>query len=310
MTAIGGLRASRETKDYHFSVLAVTTGPSDNPRNFEYAGGFLEGSYKDKHAETLWNWKAQLNWKPHENLLVYAGVTQGQKAGSFNQAGPEIFANNGSAIPYKAERLISYETGFKSSLLDHRLRFNSSVYYYDYHNYQAAQWTGISSIIINANAHFYGIEGELVGAVTPDIDVSFNGAYQKNTVKHVPVAGGFRNVSTTFAPKWTASGLVRYTYPQPIAGGKVAAQASGRYQSMVWQNLNNFDANRLRGYFTADARLGWTSPGDKYEIAVFGQNIFNKRYETVGFDESYVTGGSITSPGRPRWIGVNARVNL
>lgn len=311
VTAIGGLRASREKKDYDFKVLAVTTvaGASD-PRNFEYAGGFLEGSYQASNAKTLWNWKAQLNWKPVDDLLIYAGVTQGAKAGSYNQAGPEIFANGGSAIPYKPERLISYEAGFKSSLLDRRLRFNGSTYYYDYHNYQAAQWTGISSIIINADARFYGFEAELAGSVTPDIDVSLNGAYQHNVVKNVPVAGGFRDVSTTFAPKWTTSGLIRYTYPVTVAGGRIAVQASGNYQSMVWQNLNNFDANRLRGYFTADARLGWTSEGERYQIAVFAKNIFNKRYETVGFDESYVTGGSITSPGRPRWIGVNGRVNF
>ena len=310
LTAIGGLRASREKKAYDLSVLAVTTGPTDDPRDFEYAGGFLEGSYSGKSSETLWNWKAQLNWKPLDNLLVYAGVTQGQKAGSFNQAGAEIFANNGAGVPYKAERLVSYETGFKSSLLDRRLRFNASTYYYDYHNYQAAQWTGISSIIINADARFYGFEAEIAGSVTPDIDISLNGAYQKNTVNDVPVGGGFRDVSTTFAPEWTASGLFRYTHPQVIVGGKVAVQVAGRYQSMVWQNLNNFDANRLRGYFTADARLGWTSQDDKYQIAVFAKNIFDKRYETVGFDESYVTGGSITSPGRPRWVGVNGRVGF
>lgn len=310
LTAIAGLRASREKKAYDFSILAVTTGPADDPRDFDYAGGFLEGAYHAKTSETLWNWKAQLNWKPQDDLLVYAGVTQGQKAGSFNQAGSELFANDGAAIPYKPERLISYETGFKSSLLDRRLRVNASAYYYDYRNYQAAQWTGISSIIINADARFYGFEGEVGGSVTRDVDVSFNGAYQKNTVKDVPVAGGLRDVSTTFAPRWTGSGLIRYTYPQAVAGGRVAVQVAGRYQSMVWQNLNNFTANRLRGYATADARLGWIAPGDRYEFALFAKNIFDKRYETVGFDEAYVTGGSITSPGRPRWIGVNGRVNF
>lgn len=310
LTAIGGLRASREQKDYDFSILAVTTGPADDPRNFDYAGGFLEGSYKAKNGETLWNWKAQLNWKPEKGLLLYAGVTQGQKAGSYNQAGAEIFANGGSAIPYKPERLVSYEIGFKSALFDRRLRVNASSYYYDYHDYQAAQWTGISSIIINADARFYGVEGEIAGAVTRDLEISLNGGYQHNTVEQVPVAGGLRDVSTTFAPEWTASGIVRYTYPAAIAGGKVAAQVAGRYQSMVWQNLNNFDANRLDGYFTADARLGWTSRDERYQLALFARNIFDKRYETVGFDESYVTGGSITSPGRPRWVGVNARVAL
>jgi iron complex outermembrane receptor protein len=253
----------------------------------------------------LWNWKAQLNWKPSRDLLVYAGVTQGAKAGSFNSGDPSLFANNGAGIPYKPERLISYEVGFKSSILDSRLRFNASAYYYDYHNYQAAQWTGLANVIINADARMYGAEAELAGALAPNLDISFNVGWQHNKVMHVPIGAGFADRETAFAPEWTFSGLARYTYPSDVFGGKLAIQGSGSYQSAVWHNLNNFDANRLPGYFLADARISWTSADDRYTLAVFGKNVFDKRYETVGFDESYVTGANLSSPGRPHWFGVN-----
>ena len=306
LTAIAGLRASREQKDYDFSVLYVpTTATTKDPRNWYFAGGFPLGSYQAKNSETLWNWKAQLNWKPLRDLLVYAGVTQGAKAGSFNSGDPSLFANNNTAIPYKPERLISYEAGFKSSILDRRLRFNASTYYYDYHNYQAAQWTGLANVIINADAFMYGAEAEIAGSPTPDLDISFNVGWQHNKVKNVPVGAGFADRETTYAPEWTLSGLARYTYPSDVFRGKLAIQGGGSYQSAVWHNLNNFDADRLPGYFLADARISWTSADDRYTLAVFSKNVFNKRYDTVGFDEALVAGANLTSPGRPRWFGVN-----
>lgn len=306
LTAIVGLRASREQKDYDFSVLFVpTTAATSDPRAWDFAGGIPSGSYLAKNSETLWNWKAQLNWTPSRDLLLYAGVTQGAKAGSYNAGDPSLFANNGAAIPYKPERLVSYEAGFKSSLMDRRLRFNASAYYYDYHNYQAARWTGLSSVIVNADARMYGAEAELAGALTSDLDISFNVGWQKNKVKHVPVGSGFADRETTFAPEWTLSGLARYTYPGDVFGGKLSVQGSGSYQSAVWQSLNNFDADRMPSYFLADARISWTSDDKRYTVAVFGKNIFNKRYDAVGFDEAFLAGANLNSPGRPRWIGGN-----
>lgn len=311
LTLIGGLRAGRERKDYDFEVLFVpTTAAASDPRAWDYAGGISSGSFSAKNSKTLWNWKAQLNWKPMDDLLLYAGVTQGAKAGSYNSGDPSLFANNGADIPYKPERLVSYEAGFKSSLFDRRLRFNASAYYYDYHNYQAARWTGLSSVIINADAYFYGAEAELIGSVTPDLDLSVNVGWQKNKVKDVPVGAGFADRETTFAPEWTASGLLRYTIPVEIAGGKIAVQGSASYQSAVWQNLNNFDANRLKGHLLVDARISWTSLDDKFTLAAFAKNIFDKRYDTIGFDESLLTGANLNSPGKPQWFGVNARVNF
>ena len=185
-----------------------------------------------------------------------------------------------------------------------------SAYYYDYHNYQAAKWTGLSDLIVNANGHFYGAEAELAGNLTSDLETSLNVGWQKNKLKNVPTGDGIADVSTTYSPEWTISGLFRYTIPTEIVGGYVSLQGSGTYQSFVYQNLNNFAANTLPGWVTFDARIAWTSDDKRFQVAAFAKNLFDKRYDVIGFDESFLNGSNLQAQGKPRTFGVNARVKF
>lgn len=311
-TLIGGLRASREKKKYDFKVLFVFPNDNGDPFNWNYEPaidfpGFSQGLYTAKSAETLWSWKAQVNYKPTVDTLLYLGVTQGAKAGSFNAGAPPLAPAD---IPYKPEKLISYETGIKTTLFDRRLRINASAFYYDYHNYQAARWLDFSSLIINADAYVYGSEAEIAGSLTNNLEASVNIGFQKNKVKNVPVAGEIRDVEMTFAPEWTISGLLRYTIPGQFAGGSIAAQLDASYQSKVWHNLNNFDANSLKSWEIVNARIDWTSAGNNLKLSAFVRNLFDKNYDTLGFDLSQICGCNLSAQGKPRWIGVQARYSF
>ena len=306
---IGGLRWTREKKRYDFEVLFVTPTDNGNPYSWDYSPaisfpGFSQGLYADSHGETLWSWKAGVNWKPVQDVLVYASVTQGAKAGSYNAGGPPLPA---SEIPYKPERLISYEVGLKSTLFGGKVRFNTAGYYYDYHNYQAARWLGFSSLITNANARIYGGEAELAASLTDNLEASFNIGAQHNTVKNVLVGGVRRNVQTTFTPKLTLAGTIRYTVPSLVAGGKVGLQASANYQSRVWHNLNNFDANSLAPYGVVNARIDWTSEDKKWLVAFSVKNLTDNVYDNIGFDLSQVCGCNLQAQGKPRWFNVSVR---
>jgi iron complex outermembrane recepter protein len=312
LTAIGGVRASREVKDYRFEVLFVTPTDGLNPYDWDFeptaqVPGFYQDPYYAHSTETLWNWKAQLNWSANRDILLYAGVTQGAKAGSFNAGGPPLPENE---IPYKPERLVSYEAGIKSEFFGRRLRINAAAFYYDYHNYQAARWLGSSGLIVNADAYIYGGELELTASPTNNLELSFNAGYQQNKVKDVPVAGGLRDVHTTFAPKWTLSGYVRYTVPTEIAGGKLALQASSNYQSSIYHNISNFDAHKYPGWAIVNALVEWVDPSEKFHVSVFGNNLFNKHYDTIGFDLSQISGSTMTAQGKPRWIGARVRYDF
>lgn len=309
LTAIGGLRWSREKKDYDYEVLFVFPNNAGNPRGWDYAPsiafpGFSQALYTAYDSQSLWSWKAQLNWKPSDDVLVYAGVTQGAKAASYNAGGPPLAAAN---IPYKAEKLISYEAGFKSSLLDRRLRFNASAFYYDYSSYQAARWLGFSSLIINADAYIYGAEAELTASLAEGLEGSFNIGVQRNQVNDVPVAGTIRDVHTTFAPELTLAGTLRYTVPAKVADGSLAFQADGNYQSRVWQNLNNFNANKLSAFAIFNARVDWTNASDSLTLSFFVKNIANRYYDVIGFDLSQICGCNLQAQGKPRWIGGSAQ---
>ncbi|THF93615.1 MAG: TonB-dependent receptor [Sulfitobacter sp. SK025] len=312
LTAIGGLRWTREKKDYDFEVLFVYPNDDGDPYGWDYSPaidfpGFSQGLYSNKSTETLWSWKAQLNWEPTPDLLIYGGVTQGAKAGSYNAGGPPLVDD---AIPYKPEKLISYEVGFKSTLFDGSARFNAAAFYYDYKNYQAARWLGFSSLISNADATIYGGEAELTASVFDNLETSFNVGVQDNKVKDVLVGGELRDVETTFTPKLTLSGTIRYTVPADVAGGALALQASGNYQSKVWHNLTNFDANQLDAYGILNARVDWTSNDDHLNLSFSVRNLTNKVYDNIGFDLSQVCGCNLQAQGKPRWFEFGVRYSL
>jgi len=79
------------------------------------------------------SWRAGLNYTAIPGTLLYANVSQGYKAGSFPTIN-SIFA--AQLAPARQERLIAYEAGFKSRLLDDKLQLDGAFFYYDYKDKQ------------------------------------------------------------------------------------------------------------------------------------------------------------------------------
>jgi iron complex outermembrane receptor protein len=73
---------------------------------------------------------AQYQFNP--DLMVFASATRGFQGGGWN--GLAFTANTFN--DFKPETVWSYETGFRSETSDHRLRFNTTLFYEDVHNYQ------------------------------------------------------------------------------------------------------------------------------------------------------------------------------
>ena len=88
-----------------------------------------------------------------DDLLLYAGINRGVKAGSFNAPllGAYLGAGGDAALPYDEEILTAYEGGFKATL-GSRTRLNGAVFYYNYADYQAFLFVGVGGVVINADA--------------------------------------------------------------------------------------------------------------------------------------------------------------
>ena len=317
LTAILGARLIREEKDYLFSQSLYFTQDS---RKIHQGTPVLVGpvigpngpqAYTDKMGKTLWAGKAQLEYRPVDDLLLYAGVSRGVKAGSFNAqlAGGLPVAT--SAIPYKAETLISYEGGFKYTFPDRKTRFNANAFYYDYSDYQAFLFTGVSGVVINADARTYGVEAEFYTSPLPGLDLSLAGSWFDSKVKDVPLRVGgpiSRDVKPNYAPEKQVTGIARYQWD--AFGGKLAIGGDFQYSSSYYYNLRNFDADKFGAYFVLNTGISWRTIDRTWEFRFDVKNVTDKRVGVQGFDLAVFCGCNEVSYKPPRLFQLGARYNF
>jgi iron complex outermembrane recepter protein len=298
LTLIAGLRGTREEKDFSYvSDFLINGTLIANTRD-----------YARSTRDTLWSGKLQLDWKPDDDLLLYAGVNRGVKAGSFNAPLAGNPAITDAQLAYEPEALYAYEVGMKSELFDHRARVNTAVYYYDYRNYQASLFLGLAQRILNAKASVRGAEVSVVTSPIQGLDLQLGAAYVDTNVDNVDVNGVVRDRHAAFAPEWSGSGSVRYSWP--IATVSAFAQVDATYSSSFYYSLNNFTSSQIDDYVLTNAQVGVQSQDERWTVTAFVKNLADERYDVVGFDLSTAGGYSERAYGAPRWYGASVRYNF
>lgn len=315
LTFTAGVRGIREKKKFDYSnaffannddaVIEDNQAPLGAPfSNFFYPG------FKDRNSRTLWAAKAQLSYKPTSDLLIYGGYSRGVKAGGYNAklndfTPPTLPAD----IPYGPEKLDAYEGGFKATLFGGTSHLNGAVYYYHYDGYQAFVFSGVAGLVQNKQARFKGAELSFDTRPVPGLSLLLNAAYVDAKVKDLAVAPGLiKDVHPTFTPKWQLSGLARYDVQSDFNGGHFFLQADGKYQSKSFYNIRNFDADDIASHAVFDGQIGWVADDNKWSLAVFANNLFDKTYAVSGFDLATFCGCNDIGYGKPRWVGVRLHV--
>jgi iron complex outermembrane receptor protein len=305
---LGG-RVIQEEKDFD-----MTIGVFQSFNNYSVnRGDPLPGNealYDDDTSDTLWAGKAQLDWRPNDDLLVYGGINRGVKAGSFNAPLLGTFFTVGeSNVPYDEEVLISYEGGFKATLGDGSTRLNGSVFYYDYQDYQAFLFVDVGGIVFNADAETYGAELELQTTPLDGLDLLFNVAWFDSEVEDVPLRIDSplppRDVDPTYAPELQATGMVRYAWS--ALGGTLAVQSDVSYSDKFYYNLRNFSADEFDDSTVVNAMLSWESSDQSWLLTLAGRNITDERQGIQGFDLATLCGCNEVSYRAPRFYSIGLR---
>ena len=316
LTFIAGARLTQEDKDFTHSAaiyesLSVQEFRGDFIADLPNGGVPLLNDQNLSTSDSLWSGKIQLNWTPNDDVLLYSGINRGVKAGGFNQQLGGVFGI--SQFAYDPEVLTSYEAGFKSELFGNT-RFNGAVYYYDYEDYQAFRVNGLSFTVINADAEYYGAEFDFVSNLFDGFDVGLSASYIDATVKDVPFASGpggtettFLDREPTFTPELQISGLARYEWP--VGSGYMAVQGDFSYSSDSYYNLTNFGGSVLDSNTIGNARISYTSEGERWGVDAFVKNLTDERVDLVGFDFSTFCGCQQAGYGAPRWWGVSFKYN-
>ena len=304
----GGLRGEGETRKQKGYVTAGVFAPSAPPTSFSAPA--------DKTLDsTPLTGKIALEYKPSENALLYASISEGVKSGGFTSYN----VPSASAVAaFKPETLWAYELGFKTSFYDDTLQLNGSAFYYDYHNQQvqSAIWTtayGAIGAIVNAeNSHIYGGELEAQWRPVPQLLITQSVGYKfgkfdkfgsdldiaASTAANSAVYVNRKGAKVGFPPG-SYQGSIAYD----IALGGFTLQPEldyafhdGRKPLLLGPTFN------IPAYWLFNANLTLTPDNGPWEVALFGRNIFDQKYD---LERNFFLGGiNIAAPGTPATVGV------
>ncbi|WP_199100136.1 TonB-dependent receptor [Dyella sp. ASV21] len=273
-------------------------------------------------ASNTWNNfspRVVASYKFTPDVMGYASVTRGYKAGGYNSV------QVGST--FQPEKVTNYEAGIKSLFPDQNLIVNGSVYYYRYDNMQSlaldpnSPASGVPIYIVNSsNQEAKGLDLEVQWQPLRDFRVNFMGAYIDSTYrKAVAPDGTDLTGQPTGAPKFSGALSLAYTWHNVVHGdlefdvsqayrGKTRCNADSQLQGEC--NISpNFQIGSSQQ--RTDARLDWHAPGDRWGVALYGSNIFNKRYVTgVNNISTSVFGTPFATITPPRMWGVELRAKF
>jgi iron complex outermembrane receptor protein len=316
-TAIGGVRYTDEEREFEMIArddlgnTPLFLGLSPVPIPGFVVFDFTEATVGDltKQEGDNVSFRFELDWRPLDDVLVYASVARGVKGFGFNFAidGTGILGGSTAAqIPFDEEKLMAYELGVKSTLFDGRARLNGSVYYYDYSDFQAFSFEGLTNVVSNKDAEVVGFEAELIANPWERWEFSFGLNVQDAEVKDVTSANFFTGALVTrdrdmvLTPDITFNGLGRYQWP--MFGGNMALQMDFRVVGEQYFDIANNPITKEDAYVVGSGRLSWTDATDAWQVALWVKNISDTGYRTyaipvtsLGFTQQMI--------GQPRWIG-------
>ena len=317
LKVILGGRWTSDSKDYSILASCVddpdpAVAPNTTCVDFILGGGFVidAGLTTLEKNDDFFTWKAQLEYSPSDNVLLYAGYNRGVKAGSFT-APLDGFLTVGE-LGFEPEKLDAYEIGLKSDLFDNRLRFNASGFYYDYTDYQGFVFVGLASVVRNFEAEIYGAEFEVIAAPTDGLEIRAGLSLLDATVFDVEVGPGtFVDQNMVLAPDVTANWLIRKEFPINN-DDYLAFQFDGYYTSEQSYNTINGPLVTGDGYALLNASIsyGFQLGDTEAEASIFVRNLADEENQTYAFDLSAFFGNTIQVFGPPRIFGGSVSVKF
>ncbi|MFL9926844.1 TonB-dependent receptor [Herbaspirillum lusitanum] len=247
-----------------------------------------QGSSQRSASWTRFSPKLSLQYQWAKEQQIYAGVTDGFRAGGYN-----VFVPAAGYAAYQPETVRSYELGGKGWLWQKRLRYSAAAYLMNVRNMQVQQMptAGVVYITNAASARSGGVELELDYLLGGGWQLRSGLAYNRTRFDRFRdgsnVYDGHRN---PFAPDLSGHLTLRYDAPSSWyaqvslnATGKVYLDAANRY------SRNGYGLLNVSGGY----RIGQT------EISAYINNLANRRYDAVGYQNGIVT---VYSP--PREAGL------
>ncbi|MEJ8568590.1 TonB-dependent receptor [Elongatibacter sediminis] len=246
---------------------------------------------------TDWTPEVTVTYYPADNLTFFAGYKSAYKSGGFAVSSLIVAATVPSDVTFEPETGDGFEVGMKSMLFDDQLRFNMTLYRFEYEDLQVDFFDSVTFQFITTNAGAAKVEG-----------VEFEADYAPNAVPGLLLSGYLNynkgRYTDYIAPCYTGqsiaagcntnfgAGLGQDLSGEPLAmapdwvASLNAAYEWGTESGHSWEvggNLRYSDdfisssfgapLSRQDSYFNLDASLRFRHSGGHWEAAVIARNI-------------------------------------
>lgn len=303
-TVTGGLRYTDDEKD-----LAVLASPIPQ----------APVSVSDSRL----SWDVSGLYELSDTTNLYGRIASGFRAPTIQGRDVAFF---GSPSVASSEKILSFETGFKSELADNRLRVNGALFYYQVDDMQLSAIGGGANFVrlINADKGVgYGFETDIEWLASDNLLITAGFSYnhtelQDSALTTAPCGSGQCTVLDPLdangnaildgnpfpqAPKVIANFTARYSVPYGETGEFFvhtdwALQGSTNiflYESAEYNSSGNFEGGLKLGYAKTDGSM---------EVALVGRNITDEKNLKGGVDFNNLTG--ITN--EPSFYGITLSV--
>jgi len=266
--------------------------------------------------------RLSLSYQINDTIMVYGTYSEGFGAGGVSATSITIAGVPTTVIqPFDPEELENIEIGFRSDLLDGRLRFNLT--------YFTGEWTGIqvaetvedldciiaggtpatcpnlpSLLTFNAGAaDVSGVEIEIVYRLTDNVLLDGNFGFldteytDTGTSQDIQIGDTFQQ-----APDLTYSVGAQYN-ADLSNGGKVLFRLDYAYTDSYVRSRERQRQTGQADFGLVNARLAYTPPDGNWRLSVFGTNLTDEVYLNSGFLSTGTT-QDLATLGRPREAGV------
>jgi outer membrane receptor protein involved in Fe transport len=284
--------------------------------------------------------RANLSWKPMEDVLLYYTWSQGFRPGGFNRGshtvyhdglvhdGVQSYTVNGYAFNYQTpqsyapDTLINNEIGWKTQWFDKRLQFNGAVYQEDWKNvqvqlFQSCCYGNLSFVTNGPDYRVRGLELETIGRVTHELTVIGNASWNSSNLVNSPFL-----IATNGQP-------IQIPLANGVGGSAFGMTGSPLAQSPPFQASLRLRYEVTLGQYDAFAQVGGTHQAHSYSatgniqtydqagfstydastgfskdawaVQLYGQNLFNARANLFENGNQFVTAETIN---RPRTAGL------
>ena len=234
----------------------------------------------------------------NDDIMFYGSFTKGTKSGGFDFRGNNrgFYPTMADAFEFSEEKATNWEAGAKTRFLDGRAIFNAALYHTKIQDLQVSVFDGVLGYVVgNADARTQGIEVDGRFAITPSLTLRAAGAltdfeftkYPNGQCYpgHVPDGAmgqcDYKGKTNQLVPDWQATLAIDWKHA--ITDGLEFRSTADMFASDGYFLSPTLDPNQVEGsYAKFNLRLAVGDPGHRWEVAVLGKNLTDKRTVSMG----------------------------